>query len=38
MQNDLQQVQLLLEPPSIPPPIEDDELKMFLSHLRAVER
>ena len=35
MQNDLLRVQSLLEPLSIPPPVEDDELKTFLSNLRA---
>ena len=36
MQNDLDQVQLLLEPPAAKPEIEDAELRSFLKDLRGV--
>lgn len=37
MQNDLLKVQNLLEPPSVPPSIEDDDLKALLSSLRTAD-
>ena len=37
MQNDLLQVQNLLEPPPMPPPIEDEDLRRFLFSLREAE-
>ena len=38
MQNDLMQVQLLLEPPPVPPTVEDDELQMLLASMRSGHR
>lgn len=38
MQNDLLQIQMLLDPPSIPPPVGDDELRMFLFNLRTANQ
>lgn len=35
MQNDLTQVQAVLEPPTAPPIVEDDDLRIFLAELRS---
>ena len=35
MQNDLSQVQAVLEPPTAPPVVEDDDLRTFLAELRS---
>jgi hypothetical protein len=35
MQNDLAQVQAVLDPPAIPPYVEDDDLRAFLEELRS---
>jgi hypothetical protein len=35
MQNDLTQVQAVLEPPTAPPVVEDDDLRTFLAELRS---
>ncbi len=35
LQNDLDQVQLLLDPPAMPPEVEDADLKAFLNELRS---
>ena len=35
MQNDLERVQMILEPPSVPPKVSDEELQGFLSELRG---
>jgi hypothetical protein len=35
MQNDLASVQVILEPPKVPPRVEDDDLQSFLANLRS---